>query len=355
MREKWKRSLSLALGAALALGALALSGCSGVPGAAPRSGAGVSVAGQSDMMEIDHSVAIEPTVLIDLPEVTVTVDSATFRNDNLYLDITAVNKTALPIDITAGTLGFSANYINNYMVETGYLLMSLDPNQTLTDDISFNATNLVLYGIKQIGEIGIGFSIRYDEPYTGSGSANHDQIFQEVVSLKTNLYDEADMSSDTYPDAVTNPALLSLFDGQMLSFNRDGGFDQSGISIKSLGLFKNKDDDVSVMVEVQNNGETLVGVRASDISIDGKMVYEGSWTGNVVVPGKIAVMGIDLNGVADMGDMLANSESDSGDSAGEGDDQQFDFSRVSTVGIEFSAQDESFNTVVAPTQLEFSF
>lgn len=324
--------ISSLLGVMLAFGSISITGC------ASRQEAGISVGSQDPTETFDWNTTIEKTVLIDIPEVTVTADSLSFKNDNAYLDITATNKTDSKISVSAGTLGFSGNYINNYMVTSGYLMLDLDPQQSETDDMYFNTEELMLFGIKQISEIGLGLNVQYDEISDDFTSSNFDTICQEITEIRTSAYESGETTANSYQSTLNNDALLSLVGAQLLAFDDKGGFDQNGISIKSVSLVKNKDEDISAFIEIQNDSDAIVMASASDVSINGVMAYEGSWTGETIAPHKIAVMDITLN------DVVRDEEID-----------QFDLENVTNLGIEFAVKNKDSNTIVAPIELGFSF
>lgn len=341
MQKILKYPLVLALTAVLAFSAIALAGCGS---GSSNSGSGVTVKSENASQGIDQDVSIEKTALIDIPEASITADSISFENDNLCVTLTLTNKTSKPIQVSAGTLGFSANYINNYMVSDGYLHEELEPNESTTGEIAFSTAELRALGIQQIGEIGLGLDVSNNQTSSDYSKVNYDKICQQVATVKTNKIDSVDMNADTYPEAINNPGFLSLMGASMVKFNGEGGFDQNGISVKSIALMKNVDGELTVFVEIQNNTDKLVGAQASDVTIDGEMAYEGNWTGVAIAPHKIGLLDINLDDVSSM----MNSQADD-------EDENSHLDNVKTVGIEFAVRDEKRNTIISPTELEFSF
>lgn len=327
-----------------ALTAMVCAGTFGISGCSPQQNSGdanqgsaVKVKSQEGFSPLDTNISIEETTLIDIPEVAVVANSLTFKNDNAYVEITATNKTDTKISINAGTLGYSGNFINNYMVTSGYLGLELEPQETKSDELYFSGDELHLLGIDKIGEIGIGLDVGYNEFGTGSTEMNLDDIAKDIVSIRTSAYDSVDMGADTYQDSINNDLVLSATGASLLAFDGNGGFDQSGISIKSVSLVRNKDDNVTVFVEIRNDTDAIVSATAGDISVNGAMAYEGLWTSETIAPGKTAIMDVSLNSVTD-------SISD-----------QIDLNDISSVGLDFGASDAQSNTIVAPVELEFSF
>ena len=342
MKKIFVKPIAFILGIALAIGALGLYGCGSQD--TSNSGSGVTAKNQGIAQSIDRDVSIEKTTLLDIPEITITADSVSFENNQLCLNLTLTNKTSKPISATAGTLGFSANYINNYMVNDGYLAADLEANETTEKTVYFDALELQGLGITKIGEIGLGILVKNNQTSKDFSSSDYSQIAQQVVALKTNQYASADMNSNTYAEAINNQVYLAQIGGTMLKFDGNGGFNQSGISIQSIALLKNSEDEKIVLVEIQNNTNELVAARSSDVTINGEMAYEGSWTSTALAPHKIGLMAINLNDIEEMVSAY-------------GDDGPVDFGleSISNVGIEFAVYDKKFNTVVSPVELEFNF
>lgn len=338
MEKIFVKPIAFVLGIVLAVGALGLCGCSS--GGSSNSGSGVTVKNQDSAASIDRDVSIEKTTLLDTPEITITADSVSFENDRLCLTLTSTNKTNKPISARAGTMGFSANYINNYMVTDGYFMADLEAKETAEDKVYFDSSEMLLLGISKIGEIGLGISVQNNNRTT----YDYSQITQQVVSIKTNQFSSTDMESNTYDTAINNKGLLNLIGATMINFNGNGGFEQSGISIKSIALIENKEGEKTVFIEIQNNTDDLVGARSSAVTINDEMAYEGLWDTTAIAPHKFGIMAINLNNVEEMGDVYDDE-----------DEIKSALETVSTVGIEFSVVDKKANTVVAPVELEFSF
>lgn len=336
MQRIVKLSLTLVLGIILAVSLIGLTGCN----LQNQKNPGITVKNQGTTPALDRDFTIEKTTLIDIPEVTVVADSATFQNDNLSIQLTLTNKTGKPLSVCSGTNGFSANYINNYMVNSGYLVADLEPNETVTKDVTINAQELQLCGIREIGVIGLGLLVKNNKT---SSPVNFDQIAQQVAAIKTNKYDSVDLDTNTYPEAIKDAALLGRIGATMVSFNGEGGFDQNGISIESVALIKNTEGELTVMLEIKNGTDKLIGAIAGDISIDGEMIYESRWSTAIIDAGKTGFLSINLDDVVSMKRMLDDNDDD------------LKLETISQTGIEFSAVDTRSNTIISPVELEFSF
>lgn len=286
----------------------------------------------------DRSTTIEETTLIDDPAFTIVADQLNFKYGQACLKLTLTNKTDQAISMNAGSIGFGANFINDYMVTSGHLYCKLEPGETKDDEAQFNVDELKIFGMDAIREIGLGISVSYNESGDDLGSMNYDDIYAGILSIPTSAYDENVPEEDTYQRVMSDPAFRILYDVDVKSFSTDTSFAKNGISIRSTALIKNTDGDASLFIELKNDSQEVVNISAGDIKIDGTMLYEGLWTHDTTAPGKTAIMDIGLEGIP--GDETAES---------------IDTNNISSIEIELSATDLDYNQVIEPTVLEFDF
>lgn len=317
--------------------ACGMCGCSLAPGGSEGPST-VTVKSEGASHGFDHSATIEETTLIDDPAFTIVADQLDFRNDKAYLELTMTNKTDQKIKMYAGTWGFSGNFINDYMVTSGYLSCELEPGETKNDEARFNVEELKIFGMDAIREIGLGVSVSYNESGDDLGSMNYDKIYTGILSIPTSAYDENATEENTYQRTMSDPAFRIASDVEVKSFSTDTSFSKNGISIRSIALIKNTDGNTCLLVELKNDTQEPVNIDAGDIQINGTMAYEGPWTRDTTAPGKTAVMDIILEDAVD--DEVAES---------------IDMSSISSIGIELSATDLDNNQIIEPTVLEFDF
>ncbi len=278
----------------------------------------------------DLSGTIEPAVMLDNDVLKVEATGLEYRNDNAYLELAITNKTKSEISVTTSTLGYSANYVNDCMMSEGYISSDIPAGETVEEEACYDLQELQLEGLQGIGEIGLGLRVVNED---------YDELFKDMIAVRTSLYGAEGIDAGTFADSVLNPAYLNGMDLQAkmaVSDAQDVG--SSGIVVQSAGIFTNRDGDKAAMVEFKNNSDKTVRVAASDITVDGTMVYEGLWTSNLIAAGKRALMD-DIH-LSYMAEENAN---------------QLDLSNVRELGMKVAVYDANDNTILKPTEVNIAF
>lgn len=273
---------------------------------------------------------IESTVMLDNDVARVEAISLEYRNDNAYLGLAITNKTKSEISVTTSTLGFSANFVNGCMMSEGHISSDIPAGETVEEEARYDLQELQLEGLSGIGEIGLGLCI-VDEDY--------DELFEDIVTVRTSLYGAEGIDAGTFAESVLNPMYLNGMEMQG-RFSASGARDlgKSGVSIQSAGIFTNRDGDIAEIIELKNNTDKTIRVTSSDIAIDGTLAYEGLWTTDLIAAGKRALMD-DIH--------LSYMVEDSAD--------QFDLSNIKTISMKVAAYDMNDNTILKPTEVTVTF
>lgn len=314
---------------------LAVVGCVDSNAAGERSGSAVTVKSSGDAQSFNTAGSIEPTTLLDDEFVSIKATGLDYQNNTAQLDVTVVNKTELPIQVQCGS-NAGTTFVNQYMYPSASIYALLDPLETSEERMSFGFQELGIYGITQISEIGFGIEASYND----YENVNYEEIATGRALLKTSLFEANGYSEDSYIVSMESGSVLQDAGATMKSFTKDIDYSQNGISIKSLALVENKDQESTLFIEFENLSDIDLQLIVSDVMVNGIMAYEGSWTAERDDSGKIAVMDISLDSLKRM---MEGDEADI-----------LDLSKVETVQVELSAVDESGNTVLQPSTLEFS-
>lgn len=278
----------------------------------------------------DLSGTIEPTVMLDNDVLKVEATGLEYRNDDAYLELAITNKTKSEISVTSSTLGYSANYVNDCMMSEGYISSDIPAGETVEEEARYDLQELQLEGLRGIGEIGLGLRVVNED---------YDELFEDMIAVRTSLYGTEGIDVGTFADSVLNPTYLNGMDlqGKMaVSGAQDLG--GSGVVVQSAGIFTNRDGDKAAMVEFKNSSDKTIRVAASNITVDGTMVYEGLWTSNLVAAGKRALMD-DIH----LSYMVEENAS------------QLDLSNVKQLGMEVAVYDANDNTILKPTEVRIAF
>lgn len=281
----------------------------------------------TDRFRVDGS--IEETTLVDSDEITVVAKDMEYRNDTAYLSIAITNKTKDPFTVLTDTISYSGNYINDYMVSDGYLNCDVAPGATEEEELGFSFGGLEMYGMKGIGEIGLGLRVTDEESKT---------LFQEIVSVKTSLNGDPSIKIGDFSDAVSNAENQAE---KGYAFTPASSIDQSieeaGITVVSGAIVTNEENEKSLVLEVENCTNEVVNVTENDISLDGVLASEGRWSTTTVAPGKRAVIDTDLTYISERGD------------------DPIDISSIKEVGLKLGLADANGNTILDPTEVTITF
>ena len=273
---------------------------------------------------------IEPTVMMDNDVLKIEATELEYRNDNAYLKLSITNKTESEISVTTTTLGYSANYVNDCMISEGHISIDIPAGETVEDEARFGFQELQLEGLRGIGEIGLGIRVVDGE---------YNELFEDMVPIRTSLYGADGIDAGTFADSVFNPAYLDGLEVQgKLSTSGSQDIGGSGVVIQSAGIFANKDSDTAAMVEFKNSTDKTIRIAVGNVTIDGTMAYEGLWTTHLVAGGK-RVLADDLH--------LSYMVEDKAD--------QFDLSNIRQLGMEIAVYDAKDNTILKPTEVTIAF
>lgn len=237
----------------------------------------------------DKTTSIKETVLVDENGLKITATTLTFENYTVDLELNLENNGDKNLSITTGTLLYSANAINGYMIDDGYMNCDIAPGKKSIETISFDYDNLKVLGIDKIADIEIGFCV--DE-----GDLNYTYpIPKPVLTSANSSYDYA---ADTYKQTIQSDTLKAMLDYSLI-FSEDKLYDKNGISIVSEALMTNSSGEKILMVEVENSTMDIFKVSVLNISLNGLEVQNGTWSNDTVGKGKRAVIGIELDNVVE--------------------------------------------------------
>ena len=105
------------------------------------------------------NATLNETVLVDDGGVKITATGLTYTAYSADLALTIENNSGKDLSFVSGSMGYSCNSINGYMVNDGYLNCDVANGKKANDTISFSYDALMLYGINEIADMEIGFSM----------------------------------------------------------------------------------------------------------------------------------------------------------------------------------------------------
>jgi len=236
------------------------------------------------------SATLAETVMVDEDGVKITAAGLSYNNYSVELELTIENNSGKDLSFISGSMGYSCNSVNGYMVTEGYLNCDVANGKKANDSISFSYDALMLYGISEIADIEIGFDISdedYKHTYTGPRQ------------VKTSVFDSHDYSKDFYQETITSRAAMNTFTYDITYFSQDNLYNESGIKLLSSGLMVNKDGNTALLLELENTTSDIVYISTSDIALNGLIITSSTWSSDAINAGKRCIVDIDISSVFD--------------------------------------------------------
>lgn len=244
-----------------------------------------------DIPEFDTTYTIEQTVLWDADGISVTATDLSYSGNFCELYLTIANNSGKDLSFTSGTMGYSRNAVNGYMVDDGYLSADITNGASSEEVMSFNIEQLMIYGITQVADISIGINAE-------DADGNTIQLYP--MQVKTSVYDTYDYEADTFT-YILNSGLLEAIYNCSIDYSSDEElYNQGNVRIASHALITNTDGQKSFLFEIENNTENCVLGTTSGISVNGMTIYSYNWSIDAINSGTRRIAFISLNGLADI-------------------------------------------------------
>lgn len=236
------------------------------------------------------SATLDETVLVDEGGVKITATGLSYTAYSVDLALTIENNSGKDLSFVSGSLGYSCNSINGYMVNDGYLNCDVANGKKANDTISFSYDALMLYGINEIADMEIGFSMTDDD---------YNSTYSGPRQMKTSVFDTHDYESDHYQEAITSGVAMNTYGYEVAHFSQDALYDQNGVKLLSSGLLRNQNGETALLLELENTTDSMVYVSTSDIAINGLVVNSSTWSSDAINPGKHRIVEVVLSSVFD--------------------------------------------------------
>lgn len=237
----------------------------------------------------DTSGTIEETDLYNENDVRVTATGLSYSDSAVTIELTIENNSDKNLSFIAGSLGYSCNSVNGFMVDDGYLNCDVNAGKKANDTIRISYDALRIYGISAIADMEIGIDI-CDEEY------NH--IYTGPRQIRTSIADTYEYKETGYQESLTNELFQKAYGYSLPFFAADVLYEQNGVRVISEALAV-KGDETVLFLEVENSSGETVNLSSSDIAVNGLSVSSSTWSTETINPAKRRVMEIDLTSVFD--------------------------------------------------------
>lgn len=236
------------------------------------------------------SATLAETVMVDDGGVKITATGLNYNNYAVELELTIENNSGKDLSFVSGSMGYSCNSVNGYMVDAGYLNCDVVNGKKANDVISFSYDTLMLYGINEISDIEIGFDMSDDD---------YNHTYSGPRQVKTSAFDSHDYNKNYYQETITSRAAMNTFSYDISHFSQKCIYDEGGVRLLSSGLMVNRDGDTALLLELENSSDELIYISTADIAINGLLVTSSIWSSDAINPGKHCIVDVDISSVLD--------------------------------------------------------
>ena len=240
--------------------------------------------------KLSTNTTIEETVLFEDENVRITAVSLEFKYNSPHLNLKFENNGDKALSFVAGSMGYSCNSINGYMVDGLYVNTDVEPGKAALEDAYIDGDLLTLYGIDKIAEIGIGFDIS-DDDY-------NDYAKTGPLYIRTSDAENYDTSSDTYLNSIQSSTIKSKYGYTANLVTQEDFLEQEEMKGLSACVITNKDGERSLFIEVENTSDEDLIISSDHISINGVVLVSTTWSSDSVNSGKKRVVSISLDNIA---------------------------------------------------------
>ena len=257
--------------------------------------------------EFDTTGKIEETTLFEQDGVIVKATDITYESSRAKLLVTVENNSTRSVQILSGTMGYSCNAVNGWMVHDGWINLEVPAGKKANGHAYFDYKPMLACGIRGIETLAMSLQVEYDGDY-------NTEVTLDPVEIRTSL---ADAKDEELPfDQVAQKLMNAWYSNRTMKFNGDTElYNAAGIRIPSAAYFTDTENGKYVVLELVNESDQILNVDTTDIAADGFSLCSGRWSSNDIIPGKRDYMILELTLMKDKEDWDAMGITDISDIA----------------------------------------
>lgn len=242
--------------------------------------------------EFNKTATASEKVLYDKNKVKITFKGITYDYSGANVNLEFENNNSEKIEFIAGSTGICKNAINEFMIKDAYSRTEVEPGKKETDKISFWYSSLNLYGIDEIAQIILTFSIDASD-----SSSNFEEKFTDPLIINTSLYNSYSFNNESrYINRITSKAVETKYNSKILQKDLTHYSIVDKLDILSMIRMENKDGKEMMLLETKNDTGRDLKIKLSNFKFNDKIIYEYDFNGSDdIISGKKAILDINLN------------------------------------------------------------
>lgn len=253
-----------------------------------ESGIQVQTQQNNSNLTFSKTASIEKTVIYDQDNIRITANSLTYTNYGAEIELAFENNTDENLSFVSGSLGYSCNAVNGYMMRDGYFYCDVPAGKQAIDSLYIGYESMLLCGINEIKSIQIGIDIS-------------DESYEDVYVAPIELLTSAQGGSDSgFYESVQNTDLQNGLGIKVEKSYQENISLCSGVAaLSEVVLTSTSDAGQLLLLEIENQTNEAVYVSADRISVNGLLIESNTWTGDIINAGKRDLLAIELKDIMD--------------------------------------------------------
>ncbi len=224
---------------------------------------------------------IEKTVLVDEDDYSITATKLSYNSYYVELSLSIENKSEQELVFSSNSYDYKCNAINGYMVDDGYLYCTVAAGKKAIETMTFEYSQLMLYGILEVADIELGLNV--------SNSESNFDVNIPPIQILTSAASTYDYDDASFRNTITSEAAQEEYDYELLHFSEKKLLDQDGISIFSGSYITNEDGELSLFMEIRNDTDEILKTTVEDVSINGLNIGNYAQETYTITPSNKAV------------------------------------------------------------------
>ena len=242
------------------------------------------------------SGTIDEQTLYDSNGVLVKATELTYESSRAKLLLNVENNSDKKVQILSGTLGFSCNAVNNWMVHDGWINIEVPAGKKANDSAYLDYSQLQACGINGIDTLYLTLEVIFGEGYSN-------RIKTDPIAIKTKLKNSQDKELP-FDEIATN--LMNIYGNRTLQYYENKEiFNSANVRVNDIAYFTSSSGDKILVLSLFNDGDQVLNVDSCGISANGFSLCTGRWSSEPIIPGKKGYMSLELNHMKDDEDWKA--------------------------------------------------
>ena len=244
----------------------------------------------ANQFNIDSSVMVKETVLIDDKDVKITLTGLRYNYIVAELQLTIENNSDVDLTFATSDQSGSECVVNGYVMHHVYLNEKVAAGEETNATVNIFFEELNQYGITQLADIQLAFVIE-DDDYT--------TYYEKSVTVQTSAADTYDYGVNTYREFISSPSYEEVTGLKVEYFAEEELYNEAEVRIVSEALCTDIEGNQTILFEVVNDSSDAVEFELSQMRVNDLLISGGILSIDVISPNATCIVKIVMDDALD--------------------------------------------------------